>query len=73
MTRRDSALISSGKSNSAFFSWLRTQSRYSLPWLVQVAECTRLFQGKKPCVASAKVRQKVRERLEAQVAKVGLS
>jgi hypothetical protein len=45
----------------------------SLPWLVQVAECTRLLQGKKPCVASAEVRRKVRERLDAQIAKVGLS
>jgi hypothetical protein len=43
----------------------------SLPWLVQVAECTRLLQGKKPCVANVKVRQKVRERIDAQLAKVG--
>jgi hypothetical protein len=45
----------------------------SLPWRVQVAEFTRLLQGKKPCVANVKVRQKVRERMEAHLAKVGLS
>lgn len=46
----------------------------SLPYLVQIAEGARLLQGKKPCVASAKVQQKFRERLAAQLAKVmGLS
>ncbi|HWO37793.1 MAG TPA: hypothetical protein VNO32_54160 [Candidatus Acidoferrum sp.] len=45
----------------------------SLPWHVQVAECTRLLQGKKPCVANVKVRQKVRERMEALLPKAGLA
>lgn len=45
----------------------------SLPWLVQVAEGARLLLGKEPCVASAKVRQRFRERMDALLAKVGLA
>lgn len=43
----------------------------SLPYAVQVAESARLIQGKKPCIATAKMRQKFTERVKAELAKVG--
>lgn len=42
----------------------------SLPWRVQYAEACRLQKGLKPCVASVKVQQKFRERMDVAIAKV---